>query len=111
VEEPAAVNPGWRKSSYSSNGGANCVEIGAIPWRKSSYGSNGGVNCVEAGAIPWRKSSYSSNGGVDCVEAGHAHGTVLIRDTTQRGTGPVLRVSAETWRAFTAAVRTSAAVR
>jgi hypothetical protein len=57
----------------------------------------------------WRKSSYSNNGGGDCVEAGHVPGAVLIRDTTQRGRGPVLRVSAETWRAFTAAVRVNTA--
>ena len=57
----------------------------------------------------WRKSSYSDNGGSGCVEAGQALGTVLIRDTTQRGRGPVLRVSAETWRAFIAATRVNAA--
>ncbi len=27
MEEPA-VNPGWRKSSYSNGGAANCVEAG-----------------------------------------------------------------------------------
>ena len=58
----------------------------------------------------WRKSSYSDNGGTACVEAGHAPGAVLIRDTTQHGHGPVLRVSAETWRAFTAAVRANTAI-
>ncbi|HUN30371.1 MAG TPA: DUF397 domain-containing protein [Trebonia sp.] len=25
------MNPGWRKSSYSANGGAECVETGQIP--------------------------------------------------------------------------------
>jgi Domain of unknown function (DUF397) len=25
------LNPGWRKSSYSGNGGANCVETGSVP--------------------------------------------------------------------------------
>jgi hypothetical protein len=29
MEQPAAVSPGWRKSSYSDNGGAGCVEVGA----------------------------------------------------------------------------------
>ena len=53
----------------------------------------------------WRKSSYSSNGGAACVEAGHVPGAVLIRDTTQHGTGPVLRVSAETWKRFTTAIK------
>jgi hypothetical protein len=53
----------------------------------------------------WRKSSYSSNGGAQCVEAGHVPGAVLVRDTTQRGRGPVLHVSAETWQRFVAAIR------
>jgi hypothetical protein len=29
----------------------------------------------------------------------------LIRDTKNNGAGPVLRVSAQTWRAFTATLR------
>ena len=103
--EELAVGPGWRKSSYSNGGSANCVEVGAIPFRKSSYSNGGSDNCVEVGAVPWRKSSYSNGGTANCVEAGHAHGAVLIRDTKDGGHGPVLRVSAETWRRFTEAVR------
>jgi hypothetical protein len=82
----AELTPGWRKSSHSVNsGGANCVEVGTVPWRKSSYSvSSGGANCVEAGSLP---------------------GQVLIRDTTDNGHGPVLRVSARTWRSFTAGLR------
>jgi hypothetical protein len=57
----------------------------------------------------WRKSSHSSNGGGSCVEAGHVPGAILVRDATQHGTGPVLRVSAETWRAFTTAIRADTA--
>jgi hypothetical protein len=30
---------------------------------------------------------------------------VLVRDTKDNGEGPVLRVSAETWRAFTTTIR------
>jgi hypothetical protein len=63
VEQPAAVSPGWRKSSYSGNGGAQCVEAGSVP------------------------------------------GQVLIRDTKDNSQGLVLRVSAETWRAFTEIIR------
>jgi hypothetical protein len=55
--------------------------------------------------LGWRKSSYSGNGGGDCLEAGSAPGQVLIRDTKHNGQGPVLRVSPETWRAFTTAIR------
>lgn len=49
----------------------------------------------------WRKSSYSDNGGAGCIEAGHAQGAILIRDTTQHGYGPVLRVPSAVWRHFT----------
>jgi hypothetical protein len=28
-DKAAAVNPGWRTSSFSSNGGSTCVEVGA----------------------------------------------------------------------------------
>ncbi len=32
VGKPAeAVDPGWRKSSYSDNGGGSCVETGNAP--------------------------------------------------------------------------------
>jgi hypothetical protein len=61
--EPAAVNPGWRKSSYSGNGGTTCVEAGRVP------------------------------------------GAILVRDTAQHGTGPVLRLSPAAWTRLTRAVR------
>jgi hypothetical protein len=80
-------------------------------WRKSSYSSNGGAACVEVGAVPWRKSSHSHNGGGDCVEAGHAPGAILVRDTTQHGRGPVLRVTPVDWQRLTAAVRAGTAIR
>jgi len=71
----------WRKSSYSGSQ-AECVEVGVAPWRKSGY-SGPDTNCVETGAVP---------------------GVVLIRDTKDNGTGPVLRVTPGDWRRFTASV-------
>jgi len=53
----------------------------------------------------WRKASYSGNGGADCVETGSGPGAVLIRDTKDRERGPVLRVSPEAWRVFTAEIK------
>jgi hypothetical protein len=91
--EPAAINPGWRTSSYTDNGGDTCVEVSALPWRTSSYSGNGGDTCVEVGALPRRPA-----------------GTVLIRDTTERGAGRVLRVPEQAWRAFTSAVRAGSAI-
>ena len=58
----------------------------------------------------WRTSSYSSNGGSSCVEAGHVPGAVLVRDTTQGGHGPVLRVTPAAWTRLTTAIRTDAAL-
>jgi hypothetical protein len=95
-----SVNPGWRKSSHSGNGGSACVEVGV--WRKSSYSSNGGTACIEVGA--WRKSSYSNGGSANCVEVSGAETSVLVRDTTDRA-GAVLAVPAAAWRALLAEVR------
>lgn len=52
----------------------------------------------------WRKASYSGNG-ANCVEAGRVPGAVLIRDTKDREGGPVLRVSPDEWRRFTAGLK------
>jgi hypothetical protein len=86
MEDPAALIPGWRKSSYSSNGGSACVEVGA--WRKSSYSDNGGSACVEVGS-PATSSAVTG---------------VLVRDTTDRA-GAVLAVPTAAWRALLAEVR------
>jgi hypothetical protein len=53
----------------------------------------------------WRKSSYSNGGEANCVEAAHVLDTILVRDTQDRGAGPVLRVSAQAWRRFTSGLR------
>ncbi|MEU5592465.1 DUF397 domain-containing protein [Streptomyces sp. NPDC020298] len=45
----------WRKSSYSSDQGGECVEcapLGALSWRKSSHSSDQGGNCVEVAELP-----------------------------------------------------------
>ena len=55
----------------------------------------------------WRKASYSGNG-ANCVEAGSVPGAVLIRDTKERGYGPVLRLSPTAFAEFTARVREGA---
>ncbi len=55
----------------------------------------------------WRKSSYSDNGG-ECVEAGEAGRGVLVRDTKQDRTGPVLLFVPDAWRRFTGQMKASA---
>jgi Domain of unknown function (DUF397) len=48
----------------------------------------------------WRTSSYSGGQGGNCVQVGRRGGQVLVRDTRQDGTGPVLGFSPDAWRRF-----------
>ncbi len=52
----------------------------------------------------WRKSTYSDGSGGNCVETASADGTILIRDTTNRG-GGTLAVTADAWQAFTRSLK------
>jgi hypothetical protein len=75
------------------------MEIIEWRWRKSSYSGNGGGNCVEVGTV-WHKSSYSGNGGSDCVEvARNLPGVVAVRDS-KNPDGPVLTISTDEWASF-----------
>ncbi|HEX4833994.1 MAG TPA: DUF397 domain-containing protein [Trebonia sp.] len=91
----------WRKSSYSSVNGGNCVEVGI--WRKSTYSTSNGGDCVEIGT--WRKSSHSGSNDQNCLEAATLGPAVAVRDTKDNGEGPVLRFTPRTWTTFTATLR------
>ena len=60
---------------------------------------------MEITNLGWRKSSYSGNGGANCVEIGNGSQSVLVRDTKQAATGPVLTFSPDAWRRFAAKVK------
>ncbi|MET9252844.1 DUF397 domain-containing protein [Streptomyces sp. NPDC003717] len=69
-----------------------------IQWRKSSYSSDQGGNCVECaplGQLAWRKSSYSGDQGGNCIEIAEGTGTrhVAVRDSKAAPTGPSLTLS------------------
>ncbi|MGH3588748.1 MAG: DUF397 domain-containing protein [Pseudonocardia sp.] len=52
-------------------------------------------------SLTWRKSSYSNGGGGECVEvADLPDGGRAVRDTKDRGRGPVLWFTAAEWEAF-----------
>ena len=53
----------------------------------------------------WRTSSHSSNGQA-CVDVAPTADAVLLRDTKDAGTGPVLRLSHPDWAAFLAGTPT-----
>jgi Domain of unknown function (DUF397) len=56
-------------------------------------------------SVIWRKSSHSGSNGGGCVEiADGLPGVVAVRDSKDPG-GPVLAVTPDAWRAFTAAIK------
>ena len=66
----AMIDPRWRKSSYSDNGG-NCTEVAAVP----EHAQRSSRNSVTPGMI-------------------------LVRDTKDNGNGPVLAFRPQTWKTF-----------
>ncbi|MFJ5777581.1 DUF397 domain-containing protein [Streptomyces sp. NPDC093094] len=76
----------WRKSSYSSGTGGECVE------------------CAPLGTAAWRKSSYSGGTGGDCVEVADLRPHLAVRDSKNQH-GPTLRFPAGAWSAFVESVK------
>jgi len=74
-----------------------------LAWFKSSYSSSGDGDCVEV-ALSWHKSSYSSGGSGDCVEVATCPTTIHIRDSKNKQ-GPHLTLSPTTWADFLAHAR------
>ncbi|MEU9568670.1 DUF397 domain-containing protein [Streptomyces massasporeus] len=74
-----------------------------IQWRKSSYSSDQGGNCVECapvGMLAWRKSSYSGDQGGQCLEVAETpEATVAIRDS-KTPAGPTLTLDPATFTTF-----------
>ncbi|MEH0544128.1 DUF397 domain-containing protein [Streptomyces sp. NPDC054884] len=66
-----------------------------LAWFKSSYSSGGDGDCVEV-ALDWSKSSYSSSGDGDCVEVAACAQRVHVRDSKVEG-GPELALSPAAW--------------
>lgn len=88
-------------------------DLSSAYWRKSSYSSGTGGECVEVaegfiGAAHWRKSSYSNGDGADCIEvADDFPGVVPVRDS-KAPQGPTLIIPANAWNPFIAAVKSAA---
>ncbi|MFI0789543.1 DUF397 domain-containing protein [Streptomyces lydicus] len=76
------------------------MSIPELAWFKSSYSSGGDGDCVEV-ALPWHKSSYSGGDGDDCIEIATCPTTVHVRDSKDKD-GPQLAVPAPAWAAFVA---------
>ncbi|MFG3349391.1 DUF397 domain-containing protein [Streptomyces sp. NPDC101158] len=71
-----------------------------LAWFKSSYSSSGSGDCVEV-ALSWHKSTYSSGSGDDCVEVASCPTTVHVRDS-KRPEDAQLALAPAAWGAFVA---------
>nr|WP_121432682.1 DUF397 domain-containing protein [Actinomadura pelletieri] len=91
----------WTESNESSESRKPEKIVTGVHWRKSTWSGNGGADCVEVGV--WRKSAHSANNG-GCVELGPCAccGTA-VRDSKDPE-GPKLAFSIASWRAFHADV-------
>ncbi|MEU7649789.1 DUF397 domain-containing protein [Streptomyces huasconensis] len=69
-----------------------------LAWFKSSYSSGGSGDCIEV-ALTWRKSSYSSGDGDDCVEIAPCPTTIHVRDS-KNPEGPQLALEPGAWAQF-----------
>jgi hypothetical protein len=77
------------------------ADLSRATWRKSSYSSGNGSNCVEVARVfMWRKSSFSNGSGGACIEVGDAGRTIAVRDS-KNPDGPCLLVSPGAWADFT----------
>jgi Domain of unknown function (DUF397) len=73
--------------------------------RKAHYRSCGATPAEIISQATWRKSSFSSMNG-NCVEVGHLlPDRVGVRDTKDKGTGPVLIFTGAEWDAFIAGAK------
>ncbi|GGR97505.1 toxin [Streptomyces aureoverticillatus] len=74
-----------------------------LTWFKSSYSSSGDGDCIEV-ALDWHKSSYSSGDGDDCVEVASCPAAIHVRDS-KNPHGPQLALDPTTWGDFLRLVR------
>ncbi|MFD3803294.1 DUF397 domain-containing protein [Streptomyces sp. NPDC058611] len=78
------------------------VDLTSVQWRKSTYSSTNGGDCVECaplGEAAWRKASHSGSSGGECVEVAAQPCRVAVRDS-KRPDGPAFTVASEAFGAF-----------
>lgn len=75
------------------------MSTSTLRWFKSSYSDDGGGDCIEV-AYDWHKSSHSDSGGGDCVEVATCPHAIHVRDSKNL-TGPTFAVAPTAWADFT----------
>ncbi|MFM9451659.1 DUF397 domain-containing protein [Streptomyces europaeiscabiei] len=83
------------------------MESNAIPtgtrWRKSSYSSDQGGDCIECaplGPLTWRKSSHSGDQGGECVEITETPCPIIAIRDSKNPTGPQLTLAPAAFGTF-----------
>ncbi|MFE9045092.1 DUF397 domain-containing protein [Streptomyces sp. NPDC007818] len=71
-----------------------------LDWFKSSYSSSGDGDCVEV-ALSWQKSTHSGGDGDNCIEVATCPSTVHVRDS-KVPEGPHFTVAPAAWTEFVA---------
>ncbi|RLL69672.1 DUF397 domain-containing protein [Streptomyces sp. Z26] len=101
----------WTKSTYSTNEGASCVEIAAVPDSilvRDSKDKAGPRLTFDATAwdtfladtvLEWTKSTHSDFEDAACVEIAAVPGSILVRDS-KHTTGPRLTFTPTAWGTF-----------
>ncbi|GLX36487.1 toxin [Streptomyces roseochromogenus] len=82
------------------------LDLTRAQWRKSSYSSTNGGECIECaplGHVTWVKASRSGNTGGDCVEVSSQPCRVAVRDSKDPG-GPMFTVGRDAFAAFVGAL-------
>ncbi|MFE1438212.1 DUF397 domain-containing protein [Streptomyces sp. NPDC058739] len=82
----------------------NSQRLTEAQWRKSSYSSGTGGECVECaplGTATWRKSTHT---GGACVEVADLTPHLAVRDSKAKD-GPALVFPATAWSAFVESVK------
>jgi hypothetical protein len=80
----------WRKSSYSTSNGGQCIEVGV--WRKSSYSTSNGGSCVEVATTLLGDSAVGA-ATCTCGKVGRAADTAPWRTLAHRGNSGAGRVA------------------
>jgi hypothetical protein len=80
------------------------IDLSHAAWRKSSFSSGNGGQCVEAAAI-WRKSSYSGGNGGQCVEVAPDPGRLVAVRDSKNPDGPKLLLTSAQWQTFTTGIK------
>lgn len=88
----------WRKSSYSTSNGGDCIEVGGT---------------ISANELPvtWRKSSYSSSNSGECLEVGEGTTRIVPVRDSKAPHGPAVLFASGAWASFVTGVKAGTSAR